>query len=152
MRRMHFLMAPMLLLALAAFGQTSSSTTSTTRTNPDKQTTTTTTTTRTQNGTTHSVEGCLVKEANDFFLVPSSGNPITLQGSAGQDLSAQEGHLVRIHGTEIAGSNATSEPAQSGDTGRDLHRLSKQHMNVSSITPVAKTCPVNWNPSVSPRH
>ena len=103
-KRMACLVASALLLfAIGATAQTSSS--------ANKQTTTTTTTTTQQtttSGTEHAVEGCLVKEASDFFLIPAHGNPIELQASSGQDLSAHEGHKVKVSGVEssIAASNA----------------------------------------------
>lgn len=155
MRRINLLI-PLLLFTVAAFAQVTSTTqtTRTTRSSPTthQQTTTTERTTTTTNGVAHTVEGCVMREATDFFLVPSSGSPIRLNGSTGVDLSTQEGHLVRVRGTEIAGSDTRHEPVQSGDSGRDLHRLATRHMDVSRVTPVANSCPVNWNPQASPRH
>jgi hypothetical protein len=64
------------------------------------QTTTTQSTTTTTNaGTT--VEGCLVKEQSDFFLIPRSGSPIKLQPTGGENLGEHEGHQVSVSGNEM---------------------------------------------------
>ncbi|MGI9103449.1 MAG: hypothetical protein ACR2IF_13505 [Terriglobales bacterium] len=94
-----------LLFALGAMAQTSSS----------SQTTTTTTTTTT--GPSRTIEGCIIKEASDFFLVPAHGNPIELQASAGQDLNAHEGHKVKINGVESALSATNTSATVAGTAG-----------------------------------
>lgn len=107
-----------LLFVLGALAQTSAGT-------HNSQATTTTTTTTTTNQTTmsgpqRSVEGCsVVKEASDYFLIPRSGNPIELQVTTGEDLSAHEGHRVKIQGVEssmAAGSAGETASAGMGGT------------------------------------
>ncbi len=123
-------------------------------------TTTTTTTQTTATGPEHNVEGCIVKESADFFLLPEHGRPFKLQSN--QDLSADEGHKVVVSGKETAMNAAAgaaapsapgapvaagSAPAASG-SGNDLHRLSDREMIVDHVRSVTETCPVNWNPGV----
>lgn len=127
-----------LLFAMGVMAQTSSSsdqqrstttTTTTTQQNPSSDTSQTNPSQSSQGSTMsqheHSstaqssatageraIEGCLAKEGPDFFLIPAHGNPIELQASAGQDLSAHAGHKVKVRGTEsslsAAGTTATS--------------------------------------------
>jgi hypothetical protein len=66
-------------------------------------------------GAEQTVEGCIVKESSDYFLIPSHGNPIELQASSGQDLSAHAGHKVKVHGTES--SLGASSSMGAGGTG-----------------------------------
>ena len=110
------------------------------RTNSQRpsSTTTTTTTTTTQMTTTgpeHNIEGCMIKEGSDVFLVPERGNPFKLQSS--QDLSAQEGHRVMVSGKEA------SLPAGAP--------MSNREIMVDNVKSIADTCPVNWNPVVKRR-
>jgi hypothetical protein len=98
-----------LLFAVAATAQTSDnsgqygnqSTTSKTET----QSSTSQSSTSTQMGApsgAQTVEGCLVREQTDYFLVPQSGNPIKVQASAGEDYSEHAGHKVKVTGSESA--------------------------------------------------
>ncbi len=97
-----------LLIAMGALAQ---------RSHTGRQATTTTTTTTTEkstvSGTEHTIEGCLMKESSDFFLIPARGTPIQLQAGAGQDLAADEGHKVKISGVE----SALSASSSGGNTG-----------------------------------
>ena len=164
----------LLLSATVALAQSSGSDQSTSPSaapsaSQDQTTTTTTTTHTTTTGTSRSVEGCIVKEGSDFFLIPRAGSPIRLQPSAGQDLSEHVGHKVKAQGTlgPIAASSATasSSGAQStastsvqtaqtaGDksetatgTGNDLHKLADRQLAIDSVTHISASCPVNWNP------
>jgi hypothetical protein len=110
MRKPAYLVAmAFLLFAIGATAQTSST--------GNKQTTTTTTTTTQQTTTTgaeRSVEGCLLKEASDYFLIPAHGNPIELQATSGQDLSAHEGHKVKVSGVESTLSASSSGTGMTG--------------------------------------
>lgn len=142
-----------LLATAQTFAGTSSSQTSST-------TTTTTTTQTTATGPEHGIEGCVVKEGADFFLIPQRGAPFKLQ--ANQDLSADDGHHVMVKGKESSLPPATgsmtpgnmgpaaSAPAGSG-TGSDLHALSNRQLIADSVKSIADTCPVNWNPIGSRR-
>ncbi len=107
-----------LLFAVWAVAQTSAGT----QNNPAATTTTTTTTTTNQtttSGPQRTVEGCVVKEASDYFLIPRSGNPIELQASTGEDLSAHEGHKVKVQGVESAmtGGSAAGAGTMGGTAG-----------------------------------
>jgi hypothetical protein len=126
-------------------------------------TTTTTTTQTTATGPEHNIEGCILKESSDFFLLPERGAPFKLQSN--QNLSADEGHKVIVSGKETAlnaaagtmanpaGGTAASptaagSAAASSGTGNDLHSMADREMIVDNVRSVANTCPVNWNPGV----
>jgi hypothetical protein len=102
-----------LLFGLGAVAQTSAGT------HPSQTTTTTTTTTNQTTTTGHerSVEGCVVKEASDYFLIPHSGHPIELQATTGEDLSAHEGHRVKIQGMESSMAAGSAAGAGAAGTG-----------------------------------
>ncbi len=134
-----------LLLVLSAAAQAPRSQRSTT--------TTTTTTTTTATGPEHHIEGCIVKESTDFFLIPQRGRPFKLQSN--QDLSANEGHRVSVSGKEMpltSAANAAGNVGVAGNTaastgsGNDLHSLSDRQIIVDGVNSIANTCPVNWNP------
>jgi hypothetical protein len=115
--RKYFVLAiavAFLLFVLGAVAQTSAGT-------HNSQATTTTTTTTTQQTTTsgpqRTMEGCVVKEASDYFLIPRSGKPIELQVTTGADLTAHEGHRVKIQGVESSLSAGTAAGAGSSGTG-----------------------------------
>ncbi len=65
------------------------------------------------------IEGCIVKEESDFFLVPKKGNPIQLQASGAENPSAHEGHRVKVQGQEssIAAGSASSAGTSGGAAG-----------------------------------
>ena len=134
----------LLLTVAVSVGQQRSTTT----------TTTTTTTQTTATGPEHNIEGCMIKESADFFLLPEHGRPFKLQSN--QDLTANEGHKVIVSGKETALNAAAgaASPAVSGSapiasgSGDDLHRLSDREMIVDHVRSVSDTCPVNWNPGV----
>jgi hypothetical protein len=134
-----------LLATAQAFAATGSSQATST-------TTTTTTTQTTATGPEHGIEGCVVKEGSDFFLIPERGVPFKLQSS--QDLSIDDGHRVMVKGKEISmpAANAPSNMGAAANTqaaagtGNDLHNLSNRELIVDSVKSMADTCPVNWNP------
>lgn len=141
-------LAFVLMTTLAFAGQSS---------NQHSTTTTTTTTTQTTaTGPEHNIEGCVVKEGADFFLIPERGAPFKIQSN--QDLGAAEGHKVMVSGkeTSLAGA-ATGNPAgnmgnsaatpAAGGTGHDLHKLADRQLIVDNVKSIADTCPVNWNPA-----
>ncbi len=134
MRRHITLLAALafLLSAMGLMAQTSSSA----RQHPTKTTTTTTTTTQQVSGPQHSVEGCVMKEASDFFLIPARGNPIELQPASGQDLSAHEGHKVRVRGVETSlnASNTAGTGATGGAAGTATSTTTKTPNGTQSST------------------
>ena len=108
-----------LLFVMGATAQTSSSS------EPQQPTTTTTqqstSTTDQDQGKSSAksgsdaIEGCLMKEGSDYFLIPRSGNPIQLQ-VGGQDLTAHEGHRVKVRGSESSASTSGAGTSQTGGT------------------------------------
>jgi hypothetical protein len=115
-------------------------------------TTTTTTTQTTVTGPEHNIEGCVVKEGSDYFLIPQRGEPFKLQATANQDFSAQEGHRVMVSGKELspatrdAQSSEGNASASDTGTGSDLHRLANRELVIDQVRSIAQTCPMNWNP------
>ncbi len=124
---------------------------------PNTSTTTTTTQTTTVTGPEHNVEGCLLKEAGEFFLIPERGEPFLLQPAANQDLSPQEGHRVMVSGKEMsaaqnaAAAGATGTAAQATGTGNDLHQLANRRLVADGVRSVATTCHLNWSPVITAR-
>jgi hypothetical protein len=96
-----------LLFAVAAIAQTDTSgqygNQSTSKTETQSSTSQSSTTTQMgANSGAQTIDGCLVREQTDYFLIPQSGNPIKVQASAGEDLSEHAGHEVKVTGTESA--------------------------------------------------
>jgi hypothetical protein len=97
-----------LLFAIAAIAQTDTSgqygnqsTTSKTETQSSTSQSSTTTQMGAPTGAP-TIDGCLVRERTDYFLIPRSGNPIKVLTSAGEDLSEHAGHEVKVTGPESA--------------------------------------------------
>jgi hypothetical protein len=141
-----------LLLTVTALAQTAPS--SSQKGSTSTTTTTTTTTQTTASGPEHNIEGCIIKESADFFLLPEHGAPFKLQSS--QNLASDEGHKVMVSGKESALSAAgmpisspsdANAPAASG-SGSDLHHLAKRQLVIDSVKSIADTCPLNWNPGL----
>ncbi|MFB3812917.1 MAG: hypothetical protein ACE14L_02310 [Terriglobales bacterium] len=71
-------------------------------------------------GKTRSVEGCVVREQTDFYLIPRSGNPIHLTASASENLDQYVGQRVKAHGAESSWGGAmtgSASPGAAGTTG-----------------------------------
>jgi hypothetical protein len=68
-------------------------------------------------GKAHTVEGCIVKEESDYFLVPKSGSPVMLQAGGGESPSGHEGHHVKVKGAEQPMSAAGGAGATGGAAG-----------------------------------
>jgi len=105
------------------------------------------TTTNSNSSGSQTIEGCLVKEQTDYFLIPQSGNPIKLEPNSSANYSGHEGHKVKVTGSKTAMSSDSSS-ASSSASGNDLHRMATEDMTVMKIQHIAATCPANWNPSV----
>lgn len=60
------------------------------------------------------VEGCVVRQATDYYIYPASGQPEHIS-SSGQDVSAHLGHHVKAHGTEQPSTSAAAQ-GTSGST------------------------------------
>ena len=134
------LAAAFLLFALAAVAQTSGSYGQNTPSQDSQSTTTTTTqsdtTQQDQSGSmsgssqpgswgtqtsssnaasSSSLEGCVVRQQTDFFLIPQSGNPVHLTDSGSANLGSHVGHHVRVQGSQsMAG---LTSPGTSDTTG-----------------------------------
>ncbi len=77
------------------------------------------------------IEGCLVKESSDFFLVPKSGNPIKLEATAREDLAEHEGHKVKVTGNETS-MGAAASGSSAGTAGTAAGTPSSAERNPSS--------------------
>ncbi len=141
------------VLLLSAFAMLLYVSSAVARTRPQSSTTTTTMTTQTTvTGPEHNLEGCVMSESGDFFLIPQRGEPFKLEAKS-QNLSALDGHKVIASGKELAGSapGQNSGTASATGTGNDLHRLANRQFAADNIRSVADTCPVNWNPATPSR-
>jgi hypothetical protein len=63
------------------------------------------------------VEGCVVHEQIDYFLIPKSGTPVRLNSGTSGDLSQHVGHRVKLQGNETAVSNAGAGMQSSATAG-----------------------------------
>jgi hypothetical protein len=76
---------------------------------------------RDSNGT-NKLEGCIVKQASEFYIVPATGAATKLN-AGDQNLSAHEGHNVRLTGkmqsstASSAGQTGASQAGTSSQTG-----------------------------------
>jgi hypothetical protein len=96
------------------------------------------------------VEGCIVRAQQDYYIYPVSGQPQHI-ASTGQDVSGNVGQHVKVKGTNVpassasasapggtssaAGSMASSQPSSSGTSG------SGQDFAVVEVDTVAADCP-----------
>jgi hypothetical protein len=85
-------------------------------------------------GKTKTVEGCVVREESDYFLIPKHGNPVRLDGSGANDVSAHLNHRVKIHGNESAWSGAGSSAGTTGGTSGSMANPSTSEPSTSSST------------------
>jgi len=58
------------------------------------------------------LDGCVVKEQNDYFIQPASGDRERLVGTA--DLSSHVGHEVKVHGNEQMATASSDRTSTSG--------------------------------------
>ena len=100
----------------------------------------------TATGTEHNIEGCVVREGSDFFLIPQRGTPFKIQSS--QDLSADDGHRVMVSGkdTALTATNNAGAGAAAANAA-ELHTRANRQLLADSEKSIANTCPMNWNPS-----
>ncbi len=116
-------------------------------------------------GHARTVEGCVVREETDYFLIPRKGQPLRLSGSAGQNLSQYQGQRVKAHGTEApaTGSSASAEgtagtsgmagatstetnpSSQTGAVGSNAGAASSQQGQASETNPSSQTGAVGSN-------
>jgi hypothetical protein len=95
-------------------------------------------------GNKRTVEGCVVHEQTDYFLIPKSGTPVRLNSGTGGDLSQHVGHRVKVHGNETAASNAGAG-MQSSATGGTTGAAASSTNSMGSAT--AAPGAVSENPS-----
>lgn len=115
-----------LLFALGVMAQTSgsygqSNPPSASSSSSEGQNSSTTTSTTTSQTTTNpqqaNLDGCVIREQADYFLVPQAGSPIKLQSSAGQDFSSKVGQRVKVTGSESTLSASATTPGASASAG-----------------------------------
>lgn len=69
-------------------------------------------------GKAKTIEGCVVREETDYFLVPKRGNPVRISSTGTGDISSHVGHQVKAHGTESMASNmGAGTSGQAGTSG-----------------------------------
>jgi hypothetical protein len=81
-----------------------------------------------QNNGEHKLKGCVQSQGGQYMLETKKGKTVAL---AGQDVSAQVGHEVRVKGTWESGMSATSS-SNSGSSGKTF--------NVTEVKMVSDTC------------
>jgi outer membrane protein assembly factor BamA len=85
------------------------------------------------------VEGCIVREETDYYIVPEQGSAQKLSGNTA-DLGQHVGHHVTVKGTSTSASSATS----GGTSGSSA---ANQQFTVAEVDMISDNCPSNWNPS-----
>ncbi|MFB3917221.1 MAG: hypothetical protein ACE14M_10860 [Terriglobales bacterium] len=114
------------------YGNPSASTSSQTESNPSSSTTTQSTTTSTStSGEQRSIEGCVVQEQGQFFLIPKQGNPLKLQAASDQDLKSHEGQQVSVSGTESSLSASAGASTSGGMAGTAAGTSTESQAGVS---------------------
>ena len=105
-----------------------------------------TSSTMAQSGTSQtrqpSLEGCIIREQNEYFLQPATGQPVKLSSS--EDLSRHVGHRVRVLGTVANEGNNGSDtnPASSGaGVLASTAGTQYQAITVSKVETISETCP-----------
>jgi hypothetical protein len=74
--------------------------------------------TSSSNANPTTLDGCLVREETDYYLIPRSGAPVHVSSSGGTDLSQHENHRVKLHGTQSAASSTGGDTSsQAGMSG-----------------------------------
>lgn len=69
-------------------------------------------------GKAKTIEGCVVREESDYFLVPKRGTPVRISSTGAGDISGHVGHQVKAHGTEsMASSMGAGTSGQAGTSG-----------------------------------
>lgn len=80
---------------------------------------------------TKTLEGCVVSEGSDYFLVPSSGSPIHISGG---DISHHVGHKVSVHG------NVSNTARESDVSSGQLHSASTGEFAVERVEVLSSQC------------
>jgi hypothetical protein len=115
-----------------------------------------------QQGKTKTVEGCIVREEQDYYIYPVSGQPQHIS-STGQDVSGHVGHHVKLQGTSVpasspsasasggtsgaASSAASNQPSSSGTSGSMASNTAGtsasggQEFAVAEVDMVSESCP-----------
>lgn len=118
----------------------------------------------TRSGKEKTVDGCIVRQQTDYFIVPRKGQPMRVSGS---DISSHVGHHVKVHGTEEAGTMGASATGTGGTSGSMTSAGSKTEAQESGsmgstsaagasskeivaerIDMVSETCPANIQKNV----
>jgi hypothetical protein len=64
-----------------------------------------------------SVEGCIVREQTDYFIVPQSGTPVRLASTSVTTIAPHTGHRVKVDGTEMASNTGGGVSGTAGTSG-----------------------------------
>jgi hypothetical protein len=86
-----------------------------------------------------SVEGCIVRQETDYYIVPEQGSAKKLTDNTGE-VGQHVGHHVKVTGAETSSSAATS----GGTSGSNAEN---EGFIVAEVNMVSANCPANWNPS-----
>lgn len=127
-----------------------------------------TSTSSAQKGKSNTVEGCIVREEQDYYIYPVSGQPQHIS-STGQDVSGHVGHHVKLQGTSVpasspsasasegtsgaASSTTSNQPSSSGTSGSMASNTAGsgsstavsggQDFAVSEVDMVSESCPAS---------
>jgi hypothetical protein len=85
-------------------------------------------------GSQTTVEGCLSSSAGSYMLTDKKGNNFELTGDTAK-LSEHVGHVIKVTGTESAGSTSTSSNASNSKM-----EQAQKTIDVTSFKHVSKTC------------
>jgi hypothetical protein len=80
------------------------------------QTGTSSANTSSSSGHSKTIQGCVVRQATEFYIYPAKGQPEHIS-SSGQDVSAHVGHQVKAHGTEQPSTAASASDTSGGASG-----------------------------------
>lgn len=88
------------------------------------------------------VEGCVVRQATDYFIYPASGQPQHVS-SSGQDVSAHLGHQVKAHGTSQPSTSASTSGTSGSTSATSTGSSSSGGTDfvVDKVDMIATNCP-----------
>jgi hypothetical protein len=102
-------------------------------------------------GKKRTVEGCVAREQTDYFLIPKSGTPVRLNAGASGDLSQHAGHRVKVHGNEMAASNAGAGMQSSATAGMTGTAASSSTNTMGSAAGAPGAVSENPNKTTNPQ-
>jgi hypothetical protein len=105
-------------------------------------------------GKQKSLEGCVVREDTYYYLQPKHGQRVRLSPSS--DVSQNEGHHVRLHGSQsnsnatnngsnqTANSGASESQSQDANSAGGMNSSNGQEFLVSRVDLISSTCPAEY--------